>query len=181
MIISSQRHLATTVARSSSTCMRNTNSNIFTKPSFWECDNCKRILKHGEFRFNCIVCPDYNQCETCALTSQPSHEHRMVREIAYGYVEAVECAREDLAARIHVAINTYQDRFCMGTRDINPNNSQHYTDSYSWQTFKTIGERIINFSHGLRRLIKPRDYIGICAANRPEWLITDFASILQSF
>ncbi|CAF0978335.1 unnamed protein product [Adineta steineri] len=105
----------------------------------------------------------------------------MVREIAYGYVEAVECAGEDLAARIHVAINTYQDRFCMGTRDINPNNSQHYTDSYSWQTFKTIGERIINFSHGLRRLIKPRDYIGICAANRPEWLITDFASILQSF
>ncbi|CAF3809656.1 unnamed protein product, partial [Adineta steineri] len=105
----------------------------------------------------------------------------MVREFAYGYVEAVECAREDLAARIHVAINTYQDRFCMGTRDINSNNSQHYTDSYSWQTFKTIGERIINFSHGLRRLIKPRDYIGICAANRPEWLITDFASILQSF
>lgn len=159
----------------------NTDVDVFTKPSFWECDHCNRILRHGEFRFNCIVCPDYNQCETCASTSPSSHPHRMVREIAYGYVEEAECLRQDLAARIQTAITTYQDRFCMGIRDVDPSNPKNYLDSYSWQTFKTIGERITNFSHGLRRLIKPRDFVGICAANRPEWLITDFACILQSF
>ncbi|CAF0865233.1 unnamed protein product [Rotaria sordida] len=112
---------------------------------------------------------------------QPPHHHRMVREIAYGYVEEAEYTRVDLAARILAAVTTYQDRYCMGVRDIDPNNPKNYVDSYSWQTFKTIGERITNFSHGLRRLIKPRGYLGICAANRPEWLVTDFACILQSF
>ncbi|UJR20192.1 hypothetical protein I4U23_023324 [Adineta vaga] len=158
-----------------------TDSNVFIKPSFWECDSCQRILKHGEFRFNCTVCPDYDQCETCATSKQSIHPHRLVREVAYGYVEQVECTREDLSSRIQTAITTYQDRFCMGVRDIDSNNPGNYVDSYSWQTFKTIGERIINFSHGLRRLMKPRDFLAICAANRPEWLITDFASILQSF
>ncbi|CAF3682925.1 unnamed protein product [Rotaria socialis] len=156
-------------------------SNIFVHPSYWECDDCKRILKHGEFRFNCVVCPDYDQCETCTATVQPPHPHRLVREIAYGYVEETEHSRVDLAARIQAAITTYQVRYCMGVRDVDPHNPQIYTDSYSWQTFKTIGERLTNFSHGLRRFIKPRTYVGICAANRPEWLMTDFACILQSF
>ncbi|CAF4537473.1 unnamed protein product [Rotaria sp. Silwood1] len=112
---------------------------------------------------------------------QPPHQHRLVREIAYGYVEEAESTRADLAARILAAITTYQDRYCMGVRDLDPNDPKNYVDSYSWQTFKTVGERTINFSHGLQHLIKPRDYLGICAANRPEWLMTDFACILQSF
>jgi len=158
----------------------NTDSDIFTKPSFWQCDSCDRILKHGEFRFNCTVCPDYNQCENCTAKSETPHHHRLVREIAYGYVEEALCTGEDLASRIQAAITTYKDRFCMGVRDIDQNNPKSYADSYSWQTFETIGKRITNFSHGLRRLIKPRDFLGICAANRPEWLVTDLACILQN-
>ncbi|CAF1510481.1 unnamed protein product [Adineta ricciae] len=152
--------------------MTSRDSKVFTKPSFWECDHCKRLLKHGEFRLNCTVCLDYDQCETCATSDVSSHPHRLVREIAYGYVEQVESSRQDLASRIRTAINTYEDRFCMGVRD---------GDSYSWETFKVIGERIMKLSHGLRRLMKPREFIGICGSNRPEWLITDFACILQSF
>jgi long-chain acyl-CoA synthetase len=68
----------------------------------------------------------------------------------------------------------------MGTRDLDKDNSSIYTDSYSWLTFKTIGDRSKNFGHGLRRLIQPRNYLSICAANRPEWMITDFACIFQS-
>jgi long-chain acyl-CoA synthetase len=104
----------------------------------------------------------------------------LVREIAYGYVEEALCTGDDLASRIQAAITTYKDRFCMGVRDIDQNNPKSYADSYSWQTFETIGKRITNFSHGLRRLIKPRDFLGICAANRPEWLVTDLACILQN-
>jgi long-chain acyl-CoA synthetase len=46
--------------------------------------------------------------------------------------------------------------------------------------YKTVGNRTRIFGHGLRDLIEPRNYLGICSANRPEWLITDFACILQS-
>ena len=51
---------------------------------------------------------------------------------------------------------------------------------YSWLTFKTVGDRSKNFGHGLRRLIEPRDYLGICAANRPEWMMTDFVCMLHT-
>ncbi|CAF4013379.1 unnamed protein product, partial [Adineta steineri] len=44
----------------------------------------------------------------------------------------------------------------------------------------TIGDRSKNFGHGLRQLIEPRGYLAICAANRPEWMITDFACMLHS-
>lgn len=117
----------------------------------------------------------------CTTTNQPSHPHRLVREIAYGYVEEAESTRVDLAAKVQTAFTTYGDRYCMGVRDADPNGSNKYADSYTWQTFKTIGERIKNFGHGIRRIIKPRTHVGICAANRPEWLITDFACILHSF
>ncbi len=149
------------------------------KPSYWSCDACERNLLHGEFRFNCTVCKNYDYCERCARTVDPPHPHRMVRELAYGQEERKECTKIDMATGIRAAIAMYWDRHCMGTRDVDEDNSSIYKDSYSWLTYKTIGDRSKNFGHGLRHLIDPRGYLGICGANRPEWMITDFACIFQ--
>ena len=152
-------------------------SNI--KLSYWFCDRCDAKINHGEYRFNCTVCDDYDYCEQCATTADPPHPHRMVRELAYGREERKECAKIDMATGIRAAIAMYWDRHCMGVRDFDKNNPSIYVDSYSWVTFKTVGDRSKNFGHGLRRLIGSRGYLGICAANRPEWIMTDFACIFQ--
>jgi long-subunit acyl-CoA synthetase (AMP-forming) len=152
----------------------------FEKVSFWYCDKCNRTLNHGEFRYNCTVCDDYDYCENCATTADQPHPHRMMRELAYGRAEKKKHRIKDMATTIQAAIDKYWDRHCMGTRDIDENHPSIYTDSYSWLTYKTIGDRSKNFGHGLRHLIKPRGYLGICAGNRPEWMITDFACIFQS-
>ncbi len=150
------------------------------KPSYWSCDACDRELNHGEFRFNCTVCNNYDYCEQCFATVSPPHPHRMVRQLAYGREEEKECSRVDIATGIRAAVAMYWDRHCLGTRDVDEHNSSIYKDSYSWITFKTVGDRSKNFGHGLRRLIEPRGYLGICAGSRPEWVITDFACIFQS-
>ncbi len=150
-----------------------------TKPSYWTCDACNKSIPHGAFRFNCTVCDNYDYCEPCAATVDPPHHHRMVRELAYGEEERKECARIDIATGIRAAFAMYWDRHCMGTRDVDKDNPSLYTDSYTWLTFKTIGDRAKNFGHGLRRLIEPGGYLSICGANRPEWTITDFACIFQ--
>jgi hypothetical protein len=150
------------------------------KKSYWSCDACQRPFLHGEFRFNCTICENYDHCEQCETTLDPPHPHRTVRELAYGQEQRWECTKIDMATGIRLAIAMYWDRHCMGTRDTDKDNPSIYTDTYSWLTFKTIGDRSKNFGHGLRRIIEPRGYLGICAANRPEWMITDFACIFQS-
>jgi hypothetical protein len=136
---------------------------VSAKPSFWCCDKCNRLINHGEFRYNCIVCDDYDYCEECTMTVGSLHPHQMMRELAYGEAEEKEHSQKSMATGIQNAIGMYSDRNCMGVRDVDKNNPLIYADSYS-----------------LRRLIEPRGYLGICAANRPEWAITDFACILQS-
>jgi hypothetical protein len=150
------------------------------KLSYWYCDKCNRSLKHGEFRYNCTICVNFDYCEHCATTVDPPHPHRMMRELAFGLEERIECAKIDMATGIKAAIAMYWDRHCLGTRDVDKHDPSIYTDTYSWITFQTIGDRSKNFGHGLRSLIEPRGYLSICAANRPEWVITDFACIFQS-
>ena len=157
----------------------NRNMSSDMKPSYWKCQACKRTLLHGEFRFNCTICDNYDYCEQCATTMQPPHPHQMIREFAYGQEERRECVRIDLPTGIRAAILMYNDRHCMGTRNVSKDNPSSYTDSYAWLTFKTIGDRAKNFGHGLRQLIEPHGFLSICAANRPEWMITDFACIFQ--
>ena len=151
------------------------------KPSYWLCDACGRVLFHGEYRFNCTVCYNYDYCEQCAAPPNSPHPHRMVRELAYGSRQRHECDdRVDMATNIQTAIYMYFDRHCMGIRDIDKDDPSIFLESYQWTTFETIGNRAKNFGHGLRQITNPRDYLAICAANRPEWVITDFACIFQS-
>jgi len=157
------------------------NMTTTTKESFWDCDHCNNTIMHGKFRFNCIVCKDYDLCEECEATLDPPHPHRLIRELAYGEEETIEgWSKRNMANGIQLAAAKYCDRYCMGVRDVDKTNPSLYADTYSWLTFETVGIRSKNFGHGLRDIIEPRGYLGICARNRPEWVITDFACILQS-
>ena len=158
------------------------NRTTTAKFSYWYCDQCRRPFKHGEFRYNCTVCNNFDLCEDCLATLDPPHPHRLMRELAYGREEPVEKAQKpSMASGIQTAVVMYHDRYCLGVRDADKTNSSLYTDTYSWLTFKTVGIRSRNFGCGLRSIIKPRGYLGICARNCPEWVITDFACIFQSF
>ncbi|CAF2930432.1 unnamed protein product [Rotaria sp. Silwood2] len=152
-----------------------------TKLSGWFCNQCYRNLKHGEFRFNCVVCDNYDLCEACLAALDPPHSHRMMRELAYGKEEIVrERLNESMVDAIQITIAMYHDRYCLGVRDIDTNNRSLYADTYSWSTFETVGTRSRNFGQGLREIIEPHGFLGICSGNRPEWVITDFACIFQN-
>ena len=140
------------------------------KLSYWYCDECKRTLNHGEYRYTCTVCNEFDYCEACMERVDPPHLHRMVKELAYGRAERKKCSPKSMPSIIHTAMEMYADRHCLGVRD---------GDSYSWLSFKTVGDRAKNFGHGLRQLIEPRAYLAICSLNRPEWMITDFACMFQ--
>jgi fatty acid CoA ligase FadD9 len=116
----------------------------------------------------------------CRSVIQPPHPHRLLCKFAVDYGIEKICTRMDMASRILSAIDFNWNRPCLGVRDSCSDKPDCYANSYSWQTFKTVGDRIKNFSYGLQRLIQPSSHLGICAANRPEWIITDFACILQS-
>ena len=145
------------------------------KPSYWYCDECQRTLNHGEYRYTCTVCDDFDYCEACMTRVDPPHRHRMVKELAFGRAERKKCSPKTMPDIIHTALQMYADRHCFGVRD----DPAIYADSYSWLTFKTVGDRAKNFGHGLRQLIEPRGYLAICSLNRPEWMITDFACMFQ--
>jgi len=110
----------------------------------------------------------------------PAHPHPLARELAFGNGEIDINVGKSMAATIHAAMEMYRDRHCIGVRDIGKDNPDLYMNSYSWQTYKTVGDRVKKFSSGLRNLIQQRDYVGICAANRPEWVIADLACMLSS-
>jgi fatty acid CoA ligase FadD9 len=157
-----------------------TDVNVSTKPKFRHCNDCNRMFKHGEHWFNCTLCMGYDLCAMCKATTQPPHPHHLVRKFTTDYGIEKICTRIDMASRILSAIDFNWNRPCLGVRDICSANPSGYANSYSWLTFETVGNRIKNFSYGLQRLIQSRGYLGICSANRPEWIIADFACILQS-
>ena len=148
--------------------------------SFWYCNTCLCNIPHGDFIYNCTICDDYDQCELCYEEIASRHSHPMVQGLAFGYGKESENNMTDMASFILTAFDVYADRHCFGIRDMESSMDQIYANSYSWMTFRTIGNRTKNFGQGLRNLIEPREYLGICAANRPEWMIADFACILHS-
>ncbi|CAF4200228.1 unnamed protein product, partial [Adineta steineri] len=154
---------------------------VTTELSSWDCSECSRTLNHGEFRFTCTVCDDYDLCETCVGTLNPPHPHKLIRELAYRHEDIIIAyTSATMASNIEIATDMYRDRYCLGVRDVDETNPSLYADTYSWLTYETIGTRSKNFGNGLRNIIQSRDYLGICAKNRPEWVITDFACMFQS-
>lgn len=151
-----------------------------SKPSFWYCDECVNTIDHGKFRYNCTVCGNYDQCESCMTTKPGIHPHPLVPELAFGEGERNIQVGPSMASAIHASLEIYRDRYCLGVRDVDPNNRDLYLNSYSWISYKTLGDRVRRFGCALRKFVQPRDYLAICAANRPEWVITDLACMLNS-
>lgn len=147
--------------------------------SFWYCNQCIRNLKHGEIRFNCMVCENYDLCAQCYTMCQSSHMHPMTKELAYGEPKVVlDDRRNDMVGAIETAFDRYDDRYCLGVRDLSNENNSKYADTYSWLTFNELGTRTRHLAKGLRQIIELHGFLGICSDNRPEWVIADFACIL---
>ncbi|CAF1312551.1 unnamed protein product [Adineta steineri] len=153
--------------------------NPVKKPSFFYCDVCHRTFDHGTYRYNCTVCGNYDQCEECTTNMNPPHPHILVPELAFGSGEDRTCHEKSMRAEIYTAMEIYCDRHCLGVRDVSKDNPENYSNSYTWLTYKSIGDRAINFGYGLRQLIEPRSYLAICSSNRPEWIITDWACMFH--
>jgi hypothetical protein len=132
------------------------------KMSNWCCDGCTRQLKHGEFRYNCTVCSNFDYCEDCYQNTAMLHPHRLIKEQAFSPAKEIECTEVTIECFIR----------------IDPTDPSIYKDTYSWLTFRQVGDRIKSFGNGLRHLVEARTTVAICAQNRPEWIITDFACIL---
>ena len=113
-------------------------------------------------------------------TVHPSHPHSLVLELAFGDGVLKTSVGQSMGATVQAAIEIYSDRHCLGIRDREKDNEQNYSNSYSWLTYKTVGDRATNFGHGLRQLIEPRSYLGICGTNRLEWVIVDWACMFHS-
>ena len=45
----------------------------------------------------------------------------------------------------------HENRHCSDVRDVDNDDPLIYAGSYSWLTFKTVGDRAKNFGHGLRQ------------------------------
>ena len=148
--------------------------------SYWICDVCDRTMNVGEYRYNCTICVDYDYCEECHGKVKPPHRHPMDRELCYGPVQIKEFYVSSMEDTLRRVFHLYRDRNCMGTRDRDPHDPSLYLNSYSWITYQTVSDRVDHFGHGLRSLIDERGHLSICAANRPEWLITDFACMFQN-
>ena len=156
---------------------------LFSTPklSYWSCDACNRPVQHGEYRYNCTVCHDYDYCQSCIKEKEVFHKHPMMKELAYGKPEYVEKLPPNMGTGIRTAVEMYKDRYCMGVRNVRESGRSCSDDSYSWITYETVGKRVKQFGHGLRSILQPRSYVGICGKNRPEWMITDFACMVQNF
>ena len=59
---------------------------------------------------------------------------------------------------------TFAERDCIGVR--NKSSNGKYGNFYVWHTYQQIGDRIINFTCGLRSIgINPRDFVSIYSNN----------------
>ncbi|UJR16438.1 hypothetical protein I4U23_003340 [Adineta vaga] len=150
-----------------------------SKLSYFYCDSCNRTFEHGTYRYNCTICSNFDQCMECISTKNPPHPHSLVPELAFGEGEKNDCLEPSMRASIYNAMQIYCDRHCLGVRNLDKSNPGHYAHSYTWITYKVIGDRAINFGYGLRQLIEPRAFLAVCASSRPEWVITDWACLFH--
>jgi long-subunit acyl-CoA synthetase (AMP-forming) len=85
-------------------------------------------------------------------------------------------------------VDAYAERWCMGQRKwekvIDPvegAEKRQLSSDFNWMTYREVGDHFKNFGFGLKKLLRPREFVGICSNNRPEWLISDYACITQVF
>lgn len=110
------------------------------KKSFFYCSVCYRTFDHGTYRYTCTICSNYDQCSECTATINPTHSHSLVPELAFGIGEYKICPGKSMGATIYTAMEIYCNRHCLGARDVEKNNPERYSNSYSWLTYKNVGD-----------------------------------------
>ncbi|KAL6052184.1 Long chain acyl-CoA synthetase 7 peroxisomal, partial [Balamuthia mandrillaris] len=140
----------------------------------WICDECHHEIEPDK-RYKSFEVPDFDLCESCYQKGK--HPFPMFLETPeMGNAEPVQGSTS-----AHTLTNLwkrYLHRPCFGTRERLQDGS--YGD-FQWVTYDEVFTRSCTFASGLHSIFQPGDFIGICARNRLEWYIADYACLLYHF
>jgi long-subunit acyl-CoA synthetase (AMP-forming) len=156
-------------------------------------------------RFNCVDCEDYDLCTACFVRfvafqerksgvrfpdpdadredasvfrrHRPSH-HMQMDQVVGEVPHFLVGGQSSMAAVIDNMFKSFAPRWCVGSRDPTSDPKTH-DGSYRWRTFGAVGARTRFFGAGLRQLVQTNARVAICGKNCEEWLVADFACILQ--
>lgn len=170
---------------------------------------CKAELPHFTEKYHCLDCgtnyeDSNNWCFSCFAKQLPEH---------FNQAHLKKCGHLPVIAKIHMhpgreyfmiasdstaetigrALVQYGDRPYIGWRKRSWDADQKkyvLSNQYSWVTYRTILERVVNFGSGLLSLVRQlnlqsmqpenkRGFIGICATNRVEWFIADWSCVTK--
>lgn len=139
------------------------------------CAPCYKILKQDIARLNNEdFAKEYK--EKSAITKdewlilEPLHTFRMKFKMVNSEHSCLTVAK---------AFLTYSHRPCFGTRIGN-------SDQYQWHSYKEVFEQVTRAALALKNLIPQQqaadqlNYVGICAKNREDYFIVDYALLLRN-
>eukprot|EP00743_Colponemidia_sp_Colp-15_P011585 GILK01012966.1.p1 GENE.GILK01012966.1~~GILK01012966.1.p1 ORF type:complete len:1385 (-),score=216.44 GILK01012966.1:15-4169(-) len=141
------------------------------------CNGCSTPLNEDSPRYHCSECTDFDFCESCFNQAGRVHEGHLMYPTGDGGAIRDRCRRQHggIAFMMQEAFKSYAHRPCIGLRSIDQSGAPVYT----FQTYKYLYHRTIDFARGLKRLFNGQDLvdcrIALCAVNRLEWVICDFA------
>ncbi|KAH3767667.1 long-chain fatty-acid-CoA ligase FadD9 [Pelomyxa schiedti] len=162
--------------------------------SSWSCAFCKRriSLEGGERYWRCSECDEHAVCETCYAggTSKQLHDHdgtlfyHKVQEPRWP-VKTEMCKYTSSLRILQRCLCTYADRQFISQPFSAPGDNTKYSpvgDCHRrWYTYEQVATLSRSIACGLNlRGIKPRSVVGVCAENRLEWVVADFASLMGS-
>lgn len=155
------------------------------------CNECHELLE-GTTRYVCSECCHYDSCVPCAAKNL--HPHLLYREDRSASDYAAELRTlPSMGEVIRRALKIYGHRQLFGYRDAsqvsNPTSSPPASDSgaslpslppYRWITYEETGIRIDHIGRGLRQLIEPRTFVGICSRVQLGWYLADYTCQINS-
>jgi fatty acid CoA ligase FadD9 len=99
---------------------------------------------------------------------------------AFGYRESSKQERDALRLTKSIEQQIEQET---SENKINVNlKGSHLTPlrPYKWITFSELGQRVHDVGNGLRQLVQPRNFVGICSHVQLPWYIADYACQVNS-
>jgi thioester reductase-like protein len=147
------------------------------------CNECAKAID-GD-RFTCPECLNYDLCESCNRIK--NHEHDLYLETSHPQ-KLIDILSQSPSAgqAILKAFDLYAHRYAFGYRSetsLSGASSSSDTPSlppYRWITFKETGKRVHDIGNGLRALIPPRTFVGICSRVQLAWYLADYACQVHS-
>lgn len=154
------------------------------------CNECGELLEGA--RYACSECCHYDSCFPCARKNL--HQHLLYREdrSASSYAEELR-QLPSMGEVIRRAFKIYGHRQLFGYRDASqittpsPSPPAAPSDSslpplppYRWITYEEAGTRVDHIGRGLRQLVEPRTFVGICSRVQLGWYLADYTCQINS-